>query len=268
LGRLTANKFRALLLWLLSAAAPLLAATGTVPADYRLGSGDLLHITVSGYAEMVTDVRVSETGNITYPYIGEVHVTNLSTHEAEQIIAQKLGDGGFIRQAQVTVLVSEYQGQRISVMGQVEKPGKYPLTASAKVMDLLAEAGGTVPSIAADQATLLRKDGSKVVIDLQSLFDGDPRQNPPVSGGDTIFVPRAPQFYIYGEVQKPGMYRLERNMTLSRAISTGGGLTPKGSERRVALKRRDATGKERNISVDSSTTIMPDDVILVKQGWL
>jgi polysaccharide export outer membrane protein len=64
------------------------------------------------------------------------------------------------------------------------------------------------------------------------------------------------------------MYRLERNMTLSRAISTGGGLTPKGSERRVALKRRDANGKEHSISVDSSTTIMPDDVILVKQGWL
>jgi len=243
------------------------AATGE-PGDYRLGSGDLLHITVSGYAEMVTDVRVSESGSITYPFIGEVPVANLSTHEAERLIAQKLGDGGFIRQAQVTVLVSEYQGQRIAVMGQVGKPGKYPLTSSARVMDLLAEAGGTVPSIASDQATLLRKDGSKVLIDLQSLFDGDPRQNPAVSGGDTIYVPKAAQFYIYGEVQKPGMYRLERNMTVSRAISAGGGLTSKGSERRVVVKRRDANGKEHKVSVDNTTTIMPDDVVFVKQGWL
>ncbi len=257
-----------MLLWLASAAAPGMAATANTTGDYRLGPGDLLHISVSGYAEMITDVRVSQTGNITYPFIGEVQVANLSTQELEGIIAKRLGDGGFIRQAQVTVLVSEYQGQKISVMGQVEKPGQYPLTSSAKVLDLLAAAGGAVPSIAADQATLLRKDGSKVVIDLQSLFDGDPRQNPSVNGGDTIYVPRAPQFYIYGEVQKPGMYRLERNMTLSRAISAGGGLTPKGSERRVVLKRRDANGKEHTISVDSAASIMPDDVIYVKQGWL
>jgi polysaccharide export outer membrane protein len=268
LGQPTGRQFwQVLLLLILSATVSAAVRAADVAGDYRLGPGDLLHITVSGYAEMVTDVRVSETGNITYPFIGEVKVASLSTHEAEQLIAQRLGDGGFIRQAQVTVLVSEYQGQRISVMGQVAKPGKYPLTSSAKVMDLLAEAGGTVPALAADQATLLRKDGSKVVIDLQALFDGDPRQNAQVSGGDTIFVPKAPQFYIYGEVQKPGLYRVERNMTLSRAISAGGGLTPKGSERRVALKRRDANGKERSISVDSTTMIMPDDVILVKQGW-
>jgi polysaccharide export outer membrane protein len=120
---------------------------------------------------------------------------------------------------------------------------------------------------AADEATLLRKDGSKVVIDLQSLFDGDPALNLPVSDGDTIYVPKAPQFYIYGEVQKPGMYRLERNMTVSRAISAGGGLTAKGSERRAVVKRRDAKGKERTISVDSSTSILPDDVIFIKQSW-
>jgi len=244
---------------------PVTAATGTA-GDYRLGPGDLLHITVSGYAEMATDVRVSQTGNITYPFIGEVQVANLSTQDVEGIIAKKLTDGGFIRQPQVTVLVAEYQGQKISVMGQVEKPGQYPLTSRVKVMDLLAAAGGTVPATAADQATLLRKDGSKVVIDLQSLFDGDPAQNLNVSDGDTIYVPRAPQFYIYGEVQKPGMYRLERNMTVSRAISTGGGLTAKGSERRAVVKRRDAKGKEREISVDGSTSILPDDVIFVKQS--
>ncbi len=251
----------------LSVTVPVTAATGNVGGDYRLGPGDLLHITVSGYPEMATDVRVSQTGNITYPFIGEVQVANLPTQAVEEIVAKKLSDGGFIRQPQVTVLVAEYQGQKISVMGQVAKPGQYPLPSRVRVMDLLAEAGGTLPSTAADEATLLHKDGSKVVIDLQSLFDGDPQQNLAVSDGDTIYVPRAPQFYIYGEVQKPGMYRLERRMTVSRAISAGGGLTSKGSERRVVVKRRDANGKERSMSLDSSASIMPDDVIFVKQGW-
>ncbi len=196
-----------------SAATGAFAAPASAPGDYRLGAGDLLHITVSGYTEMITDVRVSESGSITYPFIGEVKAANLSTQQLEGIISKRLGDGGFIKDAQVTVLVSEYQGQKISVMGQVAKPGQYPLTSSAKVLDLLAAAGGAVPLAAADQATLIRKDGTKATIDLQSLFEGDPTQNPTVSGGDTIYVPRAPQFYIYGEVQKPGMYRLERNMT-------------------------------------------------------
>ena len=267
------NAWRMLIMYLLSVTVPLsittpaLCATGSPAGDYRLGPGDLLHITVSGYAEMSTDVRVSQTGNITYPFIGEIQVASLSAQAVEGVIAKKLNDGGFIRQPQVTVLVSEYQGQKISVMGQVQKPGQYPLTSHVRVLDLLAEAGGTVPLSAADQATLLRKDGSKVAIDLQLLFDGDPTQNPEVSDGDTIYVPRAPQFYIYGEVQKPGMYRLERNMTVSRAISAGGGLTPKGSEHRVLVKRHATDGKERSTSVSSSTSILPDDVIFVKQSW-
>lgn len=266
-GRLS-SIWQPVLLWLLSSTIAMAAAAiGNLPSDYRLGPGDLLHITVAGYAEMTTDVRVSQTGNITYPFIGEVSVANLSTQDVEGIIARKLNDGAFIRQPQVSVLVAEYEGQKISVMGQVAKPGQYPLTASARVMDVLAEAGGTVPAIAADEATLLRKDGSKAAIDLQSLFEGDPRQNLTVSGGDTVYVPKAPQFYIYGEVQKPGMYRLERNMTVSRAISAGGGLTSKGSEGRVVVKRRDANGKEHSSSVDSSADVKADDVIFVKQGW-
>jgi len=245
------------------ASAPAMAAGG----DYRLGSGDLLHIGVSGYPEMTTDVRVSQSGNITYTFIGEIKVANLSTQEVETLIARKLTEGGFIRQPQVSVLVAEYQGQKVAVMGQVVKPGQYPLTSTGKVLDLLAEAGGTVTLTAGDEATLLRQDGSKVAIDLQALFNGEPEQNLPVSGGDTIYVPKAPQFYIYGEVQKPGMYRLERNMTVSRAISAGGGLTAKGSERRVVVKRRDAEGKEHKASVDSSTVLQPDDVVMIKESW-
>ncbi len=235
-------------------------------SDYRVGAGDLLHITVFDHPELQVDLRVSESGKVTFPLLGQIAVAGLSTHDVESSLTRGLADGGFVRQPQVSVLVTDFQSQKISVMGQVARPGQYALTASEKVLDALAQAGGVVNIIAADDATLLRKDGTKVPLDLLALFSGDPTQNPPIGAGDTVYVPRAPQFYVYGQVQRPGVYRLERQMTVSQAISAGGGLTPKGSERWLVVKRRDAGGKERKVSVSSSDFLHADDVLMVKES--
>jgi polysaccharide export outer membrane protein len=238
--------------------------------DYRVGPGDLLKINAFGYPDLATDVRVTQSGNITFPLLGELEVSGLSTRDAEKLLAKRLADGGFIRQAQVSILVTEYQSQKISVMGQVAKPGQYSLSRSNKVLDLLAEAGGVINTAAGEEATLLRRDGVKIPIDLGALFEGDPQQNPIVAAGDTLYVPKAPQFYIYGEVQRPGVYRLERGMTVSRALSAGGGLTARGSEGRTIVKRRVAhgnePGKEKKISVAGSDLLQPDDVLLVRES--
>jgi len=246
----------------------LLLATSLARAsdDYKLGSGDLLKISTFGYPDLAADVRVSQSGNITFPLIGQLAVSGLSTREVETLITRRLYDGGFITKAQVSVLVVEYQSQRVAVMGQVAKPGQYFLDGSAKVLDLLARAGGVVSGVAGDQATVLRHDGRHEDIDLDRMFQGDPKHNPTVMDGDTINVPRAPRFYIYGQVQRPGDYRLERNMTVSRAISAGGGLTPRGSERRAIVKRRDASGKERTISIKGYEQLQPDDVLYIKES--
>src|SRR3569832_2852486 len=106
-------------LWLAILQLLMPAAYAAPPSDYRLGAGDLLHITVSGYSEMITDVRVSESGSITYPFIGEVKAANLSTQQLEGVISKRLGDGGFIKDAQVTVLVSVFLGLLFSVLGLV-----------------------------------------------------------------------------------------------------------------------------------------------------
>jgi polysaccharide export outer membrane protein len=240
-------------------------AAGTA-ADYRIGAGDLLHAGVAGYADMTADLRVSESGSITFPYIGQVPVAGLSTAEAEVQIAQRLVTGAIVRQPQVSVLVADYQSQPVAVMGQVNAPGQYPLKASRKVVDLLAQAGGPINETAGDQATLLRKDGSKVTLDLRLLFEGDPQQNLPVAGGDIIFVPRAPVFYVTGQVQRPGSYKLQRDMTVAQAISAGGGLTLRGSDRRVVAKRRDAGGKQREVPVRSADVVLSDDVLTVKES--
>jgi polysaccharide export outer membrane protein len=234
------------------------------PEDYQLGAGDLLKIAVFDHDELGIDARISQSGNITFPLIGQVPVAGLSTREAELLLARRLIEGGFVKQPQVSVLVSEYQSQKVSVMGQVAKPGQYPLDASKKVLDALALAGGALNDTAADDVTLVRANGSRVVIDLQTLFDGDPAVNLVVQDGDTVFVAHAPQFYIYGQVQRPGQYRLARNTSISQAISIGGGLTPRGTQRGAIVKRVDAKGKEHKISVRDEDVLQPNDVLLIK----
>lgn len=245
-------------------------AFGTAAAadsDYRLGPGDLLRISVFGSPDLSAELRVSESGNITYPLIGGLEVAGRSPAQVEAMISAHLVEGGFLRDPQVSVLVLEYRSQQVAVLGHVVKPGQYSLQSASTLLSLLAEAGGPVNEEAGDFATVVRKDGTKTEVDLAALFNGDPRQNLSIQGGDTIFVPRAPQFYIYGEVQKPGRYRLERNMTVSRAISAGGGLTARGSERRVVVKRRNDKGEEKQFSVAGSDLVQPDDVLLVKEGF-
>jgi polysaccharide export outer membrane protein len=250
-----------------AAAAPVASpANAPAPADYKVGPGDLLRVNVFGSPELATDARVSQSGAITVSLIGSVPVAGLSTVETEKLLAKRFIDGGFLRQPQVSVLVVEYESQKINVLGHVVKPGQYALRASASVLDVLADAGGVMPNSAGDTATLMRSDGTKRDIDLDALFRGDPAQNVTVAGGDRIFVPRAEQFYIYGQVQKPGVYRLERNMTVSRAITAGGGLTARGTERRAIVKRRDAGGAEKEYSVKPTDVLKADDVLFIKES--
>ena len=245
-------------------AAGISAANGI--SDYKVGPGDLLKITVYGAPDMSTEVRVAETGGITCPLIGGVQVAGLSSGEIEKLLATRYVDGGFLRQPQIAVLITDFQSQKISVLGHVTKPGQYPLKGSGDVLGVIAEAGGLNALTASDRATLNRADGTQVQIDLDKLFDGDPSQNLRVGGGDRIYVPKADQFYVYGQVQKPGHYKLERNMTISRAISASGGLTARGTERRAIVKRRGPDGKEKEYSVKGTDLLQPDDILFIKES--
>jgi polysaccharide export outer membrane protein len=243
------------------------AQTSAKAEDYRLGAGDLLKITVFDHDELNTDARISQSGNITFPLVGQVVVAGLSTRDTELLLAKRLSEGGFVSKPQISVLVSEYQSQMVSVMGQVTKAGRYALDSSKTVMGVLAMAGGLLNDTAGDEAALVHADGTRVTIDLPKLFEGDPAMNPPVHDGDTVFVQSARQFYIYGEVQHPGQYRLPRHTTISQAISIGGGLTPRGTQRGAIVKRVDAAGKEHRLSVANEDALQANDVLLIKARW-
>jgi polysaccharide export outer membrane protein len=243
--------------------------------DYRLGADDLLTIAVFGHPELSVAARVSKSGNVTFPLVGIIPAATRTTRDLEELLIRRLEEGGYVRRPQVSVLVTDYESQKVAVLGQVTKPGQYVLTTSKRVLDLLAQAGGPVTGtpgagatgLAGDEATLIHGDGTQQPIDLHALFNGDPKENPPVVGGDTVYVPPAPVFYIYGQVQRPGSYKLERNMTVTQAISAGGGLTAKGSEHGMHVKRRDAVGTVREVPIKGRDLLRPDDVLSLRERW-
>lgn len=239
--------------------------------EYKLGAGDVIKITVFDYPDLTSELRVSESGTIMFPMLGQVVVGGLSPDEASNLIAASLDRERFIRHASVSVQVSQYRSQQVSVIGQVNKPGKYPLDKASTIVDLLAMAEG-IDQTGGDKAIIIRpgKDGqieSKTEIDLYALFQGDAPKHINVQNGDTIFIPRADVFYIYGEVQHPGTLRLERNMTVLHAISAAGGLTPKGTENGVKLKRPDEHGEMQTLDAELGDRVKPNDIIYIRESW-
>jgi polysaccharide export outer membrane protein len=163
----------------------------------------------------------------------------------------------------------QIRGNQVSVLGLVNKPGRYPLEQTKlKVTDALALAGGVVPG-AADHVVLVGNREGKLTrktIDLtQMILNGSPEDNAQVQNGDIIFVNKAPVFYISGEVNKPGAYRIERDMTLMQALAAGGGINLRGTEWGIRIYRRDEkTGKAERIDLEMQDPVKADDVINVR----
>lgn len=238
--------------------------------EYRLGAGDTIRVNVFQNPDLTLETRVSENGTVTYPLIGEVKLGGLGIGEAERTIAGKLRDGGYVRQPQVNILVTQVRGNQVSVLGLVGKPGRYPIeTFNTRVSDMLASAGGIAPTGADSLIITGVREGKsfKKEIDIPSLFMGDNSpQDLEVAAGDVIYVHRAPMYYIYGEVQKAGSYRLERDMTVLQALAQGGGLTARGTERGMRLHRRSGDGKVSVLDPKMDQTLQPDDVIYVRES--
>jgi len=258
-----------LVLWMMALLLAV-AAGASQAADPTLGSGDVVKVSVYGSPDLGVETRVSDSGAITFPLLGQVSVGGLNTAAAEKKIAGLLESGGFVRKAQVNIIVTSVQSQLVSVLGQVNRPGRYPLDGKRSVMDLLALAGG-ISVDGGDQLSLIRKrDGTttKEVIDIIDMVrSGSLDRDLELASNDVIYVERAPRFYIYGEVQRPGMFRLERSMTVVQALSAGGGLTQRGTERGMVIKRRDAQGKVQVIDAKQDDVLLNDDVVYVKESW-
>ena len=260
---------RTILIYALMLFALLSAAVARATGDYGLSTGDLVRITVYDHPDLGTETRVNEQGGILFPLVGEVPVSGMTANEAAKRIAKMLEAGGFINSPQVNVVVMEFKGQEVSVLGRVNRPGKFPLQKASRLTDILAQAGGVTPD-GADILILTSgkgKDASRREIDLIALLrDGAHELNVDIGNDDILFVPREPRFYIYGEVQRPGTFRLEKNMTLVQALSVGGGLTLRGTQKGIRILRRGEGGSMLEVDAKLADSLQADDVIFVKES--
>jgi len=247
------------------------AGAQNTKGDYQLGAGDAIKISVFQNPDLTVETRVSESGTVTYPLIGAVTIGGLPIADAEQVIANKLRDGGFVQKPQVNILLVQVRGNQVSVLGQVGRPGRYPIeTMNTRVSDMLAQAGGALTNGADTIVISGVREGKPFhkTIDIPALFlDNKADQDITVAGGDVIYVHRAPVFYIYGEVQRPGSYRLERDMTVLQGLAQGGGLTLRGTERGLRIHRRAVEGKVQIFTPEKDQLIQQDDVLYVQESF-
>jgi polysaccharide export outer membrane protein len=246
------------------------AADGGGPREYVLGPGDIIRINVFQNPDLTTEGRVSEAGGLTFPLIGNVQRGGGTVSAAERLIAQRLKQGGFVMQPQVTVLPMQIRGNQVAVLGYVNKPGRFPLDPyNVRVSDMLANAGGIATG--GDDVVVLVgvRDGERIrrELDLARLVQGgDPEADPLLWPGDVIYARRAEVFYIYGEVQHPGAFRLERNMSVMQALATGGGPTLRGTMRGLQVHRRGPDGNVNVLQPALEDRLQADDTIYVKES--
>ena len=253
-----------------SAAASAVPATPAKP-EALLGVGDVMRITVFQNPDLTLEAaRISELGDINFPLVGKVVLAGITPSAAEQKIAKLLRDGGFVLRPQVTIAVAQVRSSVISVLGQVGKPGRYPIEAvGVKVSEMIAVSGGVVAG-GADTVTLVgTRNGRPIKLDIDLpaiLQSGKAELDIVVENNDILYVDRAPTGYIYGEVQRPGQFRLERGMTLLQVLAQSGGVTGRGTERGIKVHRRDASGNVTVIDLQMNDPVVRDDVIYVKES--
>ncbi|NKI93042.1 polysaccharide export protein EpsE [Rhizobacter sp. SG703] len=238
--------------------------------EYLIGAGDVLRVAVYQNPDLAIETRVSDTGQISFPLLGQVTVGGLTVPQVEKALADGLRTGNFVKQPQVTVLVTQVRGNQASALGMVNRPGRFPIDVSGmRLSELLAQAGGIAPG-GSDVVILTGiRNGQpyRLQVDIAALFaNGAQSQDPVVLNGDTIYVERMPTVYIYGEVQRPGAIRLENNMTLMQALASGGGLTQRGTTRGLRVHRRNGEGRVEELQPGMNDALQNGDVIYIRES--
>lgn len=234
-----------------------------------LGVGDVLRINVYGQNDLSTVSRIDESNKISFPLIGEIEIGNISQTEAEKRIEMALFDGGYVREPQVTIVVEQQHSRQVSILGHVNKPAKYSLEQPSRLLDILAMAGG-ITRDGSDIVRLIRNSNTdrQEQLDInirEMLVSGEMSNNLRIESNSIIYVAPMDKFYIYGQVNRPGTYRLEPGMTVMQALAVGGGINVKGSKRGLHINRHINDGSIETIEADVTMRLQANDVIYVEE---
>lgn len=249
---------------------PVAPSAADTAGDFVIGAADVLAVTVLGEPALSVEVDVSPGGEVNLPLVGAIAVQGLTPVAASQKIADAFVQGQFLVSPQVQVRVLESRNLMISVLGEVRQPGRFAAPTQMSVLDALALAGG-IAETGGQRVTVLRyQDGrlQRREVDLTGLAgEGDLRGTPALMlrPGDTVMVPEAARFYIYGEVRSPNAYPLKPGMTVMQALALGGGANERGSRKRIEVQRQNADGVVETRSASLADVVYPNDVIYVRE---
>ncbi len=236
---------------------------------YLIGPQDLLKITVLDEPDLSQPYRVDSDGYITFPYIGRVLAGGLNPGDLQDRIKSMLSPA-YIRNPQVRVEIDQYKSQSVMVSGEVRQPGKIPMTGAMTVLEALAAAGSPTQA-ASSELTIARPrkpgddlpDSEIVRVNWRDLALGK-GTDVVLQDGDRLNIAKAQTFFITGQVKNSGSFVLEPGTTVEQAIAMAGGLSDRGSDRRIVASRT-VKGKRVSVSLNLSDVVQPGDTITVQQ---
>jgi polysaccharide export outer membrane protein len=214
-------------------------------SNVRLGVGDLIELSVYDVPELNTRTRVSSTGDLYLPLIDYVHVGGLTIEDAERVIERRLDQGGFVRNPHVQLFVADYASDGVSVLGEVNKAGVYPVLGEQTLFNVISAAGGLSDRAGKSMTVTHRAQPDKpVTVPVSHNLEDHPESNVPVYAGDTIMVRRADVIYVVGEVGRPSGFLMDNNGRLSvlQAVALAGGTTTNAKLSGARIIRKGTSG--------------------------
>lgn len=246
----------------------------------QIAPGDLLEVLVFDTPELTQQVRVGADGKAQLALLGNVPLAGLTTQQASEEIARELRQRQFLLRPQVNVLVKESANQGVSVMGEVEHPGMYPLLGPRSLLDVLSMAGG-LTKVADTKVSIKRRDGPQGDVTVK-LNNNDAHMSlandVQVHPGDVVMVPRAGIVYVLGAVNRPGGFVIQENgeITLLQALAQAGGATSSAAVNHSVLLRKNGQAYvSNNLQVGKieqgqalDVELHPDDVVFIPSDRL
>jgi polysaccharide biosynthesis/export protein len=242
-----------------SVAVPVFAQGAVTDSGYVLGPGDVIEISVLGQSEFTTRGRVRADGSLVLPFVGSTQVSGDTSVSLAKRVGSALKAGGFYASPIVNVEIASYASRYVIVLGAVGTPGLQPVDRSYRVSEIIARAGG-IRADGAEYVVVRRTTGEELRLPFEKLASGGNEDDPTVNPGDKVYVPAAETYFIYGQINAPGVYPVRDQMTLRKAVARGGGLTALGSEKKMTVFR---DGKKQPMLLDA--LIKPGDVVVIGQ---
>jgi polysaccharide export outer membrane protein len=254
---------------LLAAAAIVAAPAAAQPAPaqppraafpgYVFGPGDVVAITVFGHDSFNVTTRIKPDGTISMPLVGQIRAEGHTVVSLASEISRRLTQARLLKDPIVNVEIGDYQSRTVRVVGQIQRPGIYPLDQPYTLLDILLKAGW-VRGDGSREIVIRRPGAEDQAISIDAVLKGDPAADIRLEPGLTIVVPEPDIVYVMGGVMRPGGYPLMEGMTVGRVISMAGGAAPGGNARRFQLER---DGK-RMREATPDTPVKAGDVITVR----